>query len=814
MTRKQEWYGSVALAVLGLATGNLDAQAIRGTVTESVSGRPVVGAMVRLWTSTEATGALFLTAADGLYRLTAPSAGTYYLQVERIGFSEVRSGPVDVGSRGIVTFDISVDTAPVRLEELHVEVDSKRCDLSTTDGASTQQLWDEARKALTAATWTRRRAGLRFRIASTERELDRGGRSIVNEVRRVENTVAGNSVRSLPPEDLVAGGYVRAEGENWVDYYAPDAEVLLSDPFLDTHCFSITEAPDGEDHLVGLAFDPRPGRDTTDVEGVLWMDRNSAHLTRVDFRYTGLGRRPGARDAGGEVSFVELSDGRWIVSEWFIRAPVVGVVRSTTARRGTVSRAMVTAFHEQGAMVLSVEGRGVSWRPDLPFGQVEGLVYDSIEGLPLAGAEVRMAGRGWRAISDEDGRFRLTDVPPGTYRIAFHHEVLDSLGIEPGWQEITVQADAETAVMFGVPTPQTMLALRCTGSGGSIVGWVRDPDLDSPIPGAFVEVISGSVAIPEAHGAGTNADGAYVLCGLPPGAELRVVARIGRTVSASVSVRVPEEGFARADLELRLQRITRVRIAPEPAARPGLRGRAVDQGTGEPVEGVLVELIDAQDVVRAQALSDGRGRFRLFPDEEGVYRLRTGHLAYADGVSNPMEILKGSQTVEVLMSPEAIELDEMVVAVEGRILHLERNGFYQRELVTSGDFVLRDDLTLGSVTRMSDVLLRTAGVNVQSMQWENPMIRRVLFTRAQTATGFSGFPCIPTIYVDGAMVRASVFLKPDDPNPPPSLDDLIRPVNIEAIEIYKSALRTPVQFAPRGALCGAIVIWSRRGPGG
>ncbi|MEX1183198.1 MAG: hypothetical protein WEF86_08165 [Gemmatimonadota bacterium] len=42
-----------------------------------------------------------------------------------------------------------------------------------------------------------------------------------------------------------------------------------------------------------------------------------------------------------------------------------------------------------------------------------------------------------------------------------------------------------------------------------------------------------------------------------------------------------------------------------------------------------------------------------------------------------------------------------------------------------------------------------------------------------------------------------------------SIDDLVRPLDLEAIEVYRGPSEMPAEFA-RGT-CGAIVLWTRNG---
>ena len=59
--------------------------------------------------------------------------------------------------------------------------------------------------------------------------------------------------------------------------------------------------------------------------------------------------------------------------------------------------------------------------------------------------------------------------------------------------------------------------------------------------------------------------------------------------------------------------------------------------------------------------------------------------------------------------------------------------------------------------------------------------------------------CTPTVVLDGAVVgRGDV--------------DVVAPHSLEAIEVYPSAAGVPVQYSGYLSPCGAILLWSRRGP--
>lgn len=47
------------------------------------------------------------------------------------------------------------------------------------------------------------------------------------------------------------------------------------------------------------------------------------------------------------------------------------------------------------------------------------------------------------------------------------------------------------------------------------------------------------------------------------------------------------------------------------------------------------------------------------------------------------------------------------------------------------------------------------------------------------------------------------------PSEPIFVDQLVRPIEIEAIEIYRGPAETPAQFRRPGSDCGVVVIWTR-----
>ena len=211
---------------------------------------------------------------------------------------------------------------------------------------ATATVWEEVRKALSAATWTADRALYRYEWMRFERDLDETGRRILSEKRSYDRRFLSQPFVAADPNQLAAKGFVEIlPGGSW-QYYAPDAKVLLSDAFLDTHCFGLTSEERDGTLLIGLAFEPISGRRLTEVAGVLWLELTTARLRSVEFTYVNL--QPGLNGGGGDLTLVDLPNGTWIVKEWAIRMPTITQIRDH--RTGT-TRFRVTGYKAAGGVV-------------------------------------------------------------------------------------------------------------------------------------------------------------------------------------------------------------------------------------------------------------------------------------------------------------------------------------------------------------------------------------------------------------------------------------------------------------------------------
>lgn len=443
------------LMVLLLAAAPTAAQTVEGTMVESGTGDPLAGASVMLLDGSGRRVDFALTDTEGGFRLNAPAPGTFRLAFERIGYEGSESGAFDLAAGEVSRRRLEVPVRPLVLPTIEA-VTRRRCALRPAEGEAASRIWDEVRKALEAAVWTERRSELRYTLLAWDRRLHPRTLEVVEEqVRRVEGTSRASPWTADDPARLVREGFVRRDGDE-ILYDGPDASTILSDAFLDSHCFRAVPPPEDRPGWVGLAFEPERGADIVDIRGVLWVDRRDSELRRLDFDYVGLPRDLRFDVAGGRVEFERVATGEWIVKRWSIRMPIVGVPQRTVASEMRMDaarkRPRLLEVEEDGGEVVAAR---VARRTALSAGHALRVVWS--EPIPFEpGDEPAPADRG----EPVDLAAAVEPIPPGAPRGPASGEEWST----PDPPGVVVQAvDAGT----GEPIDGVQISVRGSGDGTS-----------------------------------------------------------------------------------------------------------------------------------------------------------------------------------------------------------------------------------------------------------------------------------------------------------------------------------------------------------
>jgi hypothetical protein len=340
----------ISLCFLLFLVSPLHAQSIRGTLHDQTSHAVISDALVQVLADRERVVASGTSSGRGEYLLRAPVDGVYRIRVLRIGFRPWTSDTLTLRSQAIRLQDLEVDAGVVVLTELTVTARSG-CKRSPADDARMEAVWQQARTML--GLIEAGAADLEFRVRTHDRTLDQWER-LRQESSRVAWGRGSWPVISQSPDSLAMLGFIQTTDtlEGPV-YYGPDVAVFFSDAFLGSHCFRLLPPPRGEADLIGLGFEPLPGRRVADIQGVLWVHRREG-LSRLEYQYASMPSWIKQGKAGGMLRFDRLDGGRPIITDWSLQAPVPRIEQS---------RVILHGYRETAGEVEEVrEGTQVRWR--------------------------------------------------------------------------------------------------------------------------------------------------------------------------------------------------------------------------------------------------------------------------------------------------------------------------------------------------------------------------------------------------------------------------------------------------------------------
>ena len=264
--------GATLLVVTLAAARSVCAQSITGSVVLPDSTTPARGIIVLALDLRGAEMARTLTSAAGRFVLRAPATGSYRIRLLRIGYRPTDGPTVDVGSGQIDAGRIVLAGREVVLSAVNVR-NRATCRVNADTGYAVSQVWDEARKAMLSTELTSSDAPLVAEWIEYDRVLDSTARVVKQQRVGVQTHPTTHAFKSRPVAELERNGYVVADGAG-TTYFAPDADVLLSESFAATHCFRLVPAPPGQPQLIGVGLEPsRDRRDARDFAVAYRVDR-------------------------------------------------------------------------------------------------------------------------------------------------------------------------------------------------------------------------------------------------------------------------------------------------------------------------------------------------------------------------------------------------------------------------------------------------------------------------------------------------------------------------------------------------------------
>lgn len=236
-------------------------------------------------------------------------------------------------------------------------------------------------------------------------------------------------------------------------------------------------------------------------------------------------------------------------------------------------------------------------------------------------------------------------------------------------------------------------------------------------------------------------------------------------------------------------------LVPAQASAQAVRGAIRDQDTGAPLAGGRAYLLDVGGDTLARVLARTDGTFLAGADTEGEYIVVVMRLGYRRLVHGPLWLGLGDTLDMAYDLPgAAIQLDAVVVEAVAMERRLQRAGFFERARMGWGHHMEPDRVAARRPTasRIGDYLVGVPGVMVLG--------REIRLTG--TLTGTSDRCAMPRFFVDDV----PLYLEPGD-----SIDDIVSTMDVQAIEVYRRPVETPMRYGGPQSCGGVILIWTRFG---
>ena len=458
-------------------------------------------------------------------------------------------------------------------------------------------------------------------------------------------------------------------------------------------------------------------------------------------------------------------------------------------------------------------------------GRLRGTVYDSVASRPLASAFVQLAMVQDPAVSrsirtDDQGRFSLDSMPPGTWAVVVMHPRLDSLGIEQLSRSVSTSGRGEERIALAVPSPRALLRTVCgdlalgedTGflhgrlrrlRGSSAAGPEARDTADTPAGQVDLQWVDLTIAVADGLGVqrtprrltvNARSDGSYTACGVPAGGTVRVRGISGTDTTGTVEMVVADHGMAKLDLTVGpVRHVIEAATDSMSDAAPKRRGDGVLQGRvvgpgNNPLPDVSVVVWGSDRAAR----SDASGAWQLRDLPEGTHTVEVRALGFRAS-RLLVDIADQPQTVLETTLERVVTLDTVRTRAMRDLLFVpELRAFDERRRQYPGYFRGPDEIDRIQPFEASDIFMAMPGIRLEHSRDGTAVLMR----------GKAGFPCVPDVIIDRMRVVPTMGRG--------MIDEWVYARTIRAVEVYPGLTSPPPEFMRAGNQCGTIVIWTGR----
>lgn len=245
---------------------------------------------------------------------------------------------------------------------------------------------------------------------------------------------------------------------------------------------------------------------------------------------------------------------------------------------------------DSGATVIANNTTIVNFSLLSNFGTISGTVLDSSTNLPISDATIQVRSDFIiiaTAVTDSAGKYIIPNIAPDTYTVT-----AAALGFQRQIKIANVNSNQNTIVNFFLnPNP------------GTISGNIIDAITTLPIPNASVYIYQGSTLLDFTM---TDANGNYEISDLPPGSFTVLVLAEGY-----------QDAFSEETVFAGLITIADFALNPHPGS---LIGKVIDACMQNPISGTIIEVFNGSTIVDF-GLTDSNGNYSIDTLAPGNYNV-------------------------------------------------------------------------------------------------------------------------------------------------------------------------------------------------
>src|SRR4051812_13099830 len=179
-----------------------------------------------------------LSNVRGEYTLRFAGPARVSLKALRIGFRPTKGPIIDVAATGTTSAPkIILAADAVSLTAVNIR-DRETCRVNADTGLMVARVWEEAQKAMSSTQLGNGAAPLFAEWIEYDQSLDSSARLVRAQRVRTSRNATTHAFKSRPVAFLDTAGYIVVENGEAM-YFAPDADVLLSELFAAHHCFRL-----------------------------------------------------------------------------------------------------------------------------------------------------------------------------------------------------------------------------------------------------------------------------------------------------------------------------------------------------------------------------------------------------------------------------------------------------------------------------------------------------------------------------------------------------------------------------------------------